>query len=210
MTTATGLFTIDSKDGLVLLKDGKPFFKSPIANKCMAEMNVGCVMPTEDQPTFYQAGWANGTVIVGTGNCCEGYVISLVDRKEDDEGRGMIAMIQGIDFNVFQLNPVFFRTKGPDGKGGETTYDHLGVLATGAGCSGKGVRFIHFKALPIVTLIVSSEEADSIQGYTSWFHTNPLERLKDIWDRFEKHGIDVDRERTLAAQKEFSFFRRRR
>jgi hypothetical protein len=61
-TTPTSTFTF-SKDGLVLLKDGKPFFTSPIANQCMAGMNIACVMPTPDQPTFYQAGWANGTVV---------------------------------------------------------------------------------------------------------------------------------------------------
>jgi hypothetical protein len=116
-------------------------------------------------------------------------------------------MIQGIDFNVYQLNPIYFKTKRSDGKGGEVEHMNLGLLATGAGCSGKGVRFVHFEALPTVIQIVSSEEADSIQRYESWFYTNPLENLRSIWTRFEKHGINVDRERTMAAQKEFTFFR---
>lgn len=206
MTTATGLFTF-SDDGMTLLKDGKPFFKSPIANECMGHMNVGCVaLPKEkDDPMFYQAGWANGTVVVGTGSCCEGYVISLVDRKEDNESRG-IAMIQGIDFNVYRVDPIWFNAKGMDGK----TYETLGLLATGAGCSGKGIRFIDFKALPTVISIVPTDEAGTLRSHERWFHTNPFNDVKDIWERFEKNGIDVNRERTLAAPQEFSFFGHRR
>lgn len=205
-TTTTTQFTF-SEDRRTLLKDGQPFFVSPIANDCMATMNVGCAMPkskASEKPVFYQEGWADGTVVVGTGNCCEGYVIALCDME--NSGRGMIAMIQGIDFNVYHLNPIVFTTQASDGKGGEITYEHLGLLATGAGCSGKGVRFVHFKAIPTVIPIVPTEEADSICPYRAWFRTDPLVRLADIWERFKKHGIAVDHDRTLAAQKEFSFF----
>jgi hypothetical protein len=195
-------FTI-SKDRNTLLKDGQPFYTSPIANDCMGSINVGCVVPQdflEKKPSglsFYQAGWAHGTVLIGTGSCCEGFAVAICDHGE---GSGKISAIQGIDFNIYHINPIVFTTKGHEDK----EYDNLGFLVTGAGCSGKGVRFVHFKALPTVIPIVPSDE--NLFSHETWFTLDPLTRISDIWERLEKHGIKVDRERTLAAQKEFTFF----
>lgn len=199
----THSFSVSKDNGNDLLKNGKPFFTSPIANGCMATLNVGCIIPAgQKEQSFYQAGWALGKIIVGTGSCCEGFVIALTDDDAND-CHGKIAMIQAIDFNVHRLNPIIFTVEGTDGKGAKKLYKQLGFLATGAGCSGKGVRFVHFRPIPqVIPIVPSSEE---LVSYETWFHLNPLTGISDIWERLEKNGINVDRKLTMAAQEEFTF-----
>ena len=196
-------FSVSRDSARNLLKNGKPFFVNPIANGSMAVLNVGCIIPVgQEEPSFYQAGWASGKIIVGTGDCCEGFVIALTDDS-DRNSHGQIAMIQAIDFNVHCLNPIIFNVEGTDQNGAKKLFQQLGFLATGAGCSGSGVRFVHFRPIPQVIPIVPSSE--KLFTNKKWFHTNPLTDIDNIWERLEKNGIAVDRALTVAAQREFTF-----
>ena len=188
-----------SKDGKTLLMGDQPFYVSQIANDCMGHLNVGCVVPSR-RLSFYESGWAKGTVLVGTGSCCEGFVVALCEGEDDSkDGCGKIVAIQAIDFNVYRISPVIFW---------DNENERLGFLVTGSGCSGMGVRFVHFKALPVVIQIVSTDEAKALPTKILWSTFDPLCHLRDIWDRLGKNGINVDQERTIAAQTEFSFFGR--
>lgn len=199
-------FTISEDEGQEsMLKNGEPFFTTNfIANRAFAKIYTSCIVPDGGQWKDVQFFRDHSKMIVGTGGCCSGYVIAL-STDEHNGKRGKVVSIQAIDFNVVRLTPIVLKEK-PYGDG--KLHTELGFLATGSGCSGSGVRYVQFKALPKVIDIVPSRETPD--GSSSrWFKIDPLVDVGDIWERLDQHKIEVDRERTLAAQKEFTFLNRR-
>jgi hypothetical protein len=203
MTTRNFSF---SNDRMSVLNNGYAFFTTPIANKCMASLHVGLVLPDvatfqKDDSIFpgYQApywGAHNTRVVVGGGSCCDGYLIAL-----NDEGK--ITKILAIDFNIRRIVPIVYSIPCKKVEGVEDTM--LGLLVSGAGCSGTGVRFVDFdRVTPTSTPVVSSKE--EVVPYNSWLRgADPLS-VADIWERLEKIGIKADKERTAMAVKAFAVF----
>jgi hypothetical protein len=182
-----------------VLRNGKPFFTSPINNSCMSSMKVGIVIPhfgerAVDDVTglgHYGTAWADvgSEIVVGGGSCCYGYLMGITHDSK-------INAILAIDFNIKRIEPVIFFTRTYKDRTEEIPA--LGLLVSGAGCSGAGVRFVDFtKTTPTSTPIVVTDE--KIVSYDKWLAGyNPLD-VKDIWERLQKVGIKVDKERTLAT-----------
>ncbi len=199
-----------SRDNLALLLDGKIFFTSPIANDCMGSLHVGLVMDSEkievqlkdpmhtDNKPF-NVGWAETAVIVAGGNCCDGYVIGV--SKE-----GKITKILAVDFNIRRIVPVVYSIPNKDPK--KEPFVVIGLLVSGSGCSGSGVRFIDFnRVTPTSTVIVATDEIDQVKSYKEWLYgASPL-TVPDIWERIQKAGINVDKEKSLIVANSLETFR---
>lgn len=198
-----------SKDNLTVLKENVEFFTSPIANHCMAPLFVGLVMPKKNKPFnkddsvfpgYVAPYWGSATteVIVAGGNCCDGYIIAVSDK-------GKITAILAIDFNIRQIVPIVYRVPKQGSENAEEDVI-IGLLVSGAGCSGKGVRFVDFnRVTPTSTPVVATEE--EVRSYDSWLYgANPL-KVDDIWERLEKIGVKADKELTEKAVAAFSTFR---
>lgn len=189
-----------SNDHMTVMKDGTPFFVSPISNPCMASLHVGMVLPEIRLGVLPEAGstilvlkgdWVDlsTSILVAGGNCCHGYLIGVSPEAK-------ITKILAIDFNVRRIVPIIYKSD---------VGMELGLLVSGAGCSGSGVRFVDFnRKIPVSTTVVGSEE--KVKSYESWLYgADPLS-VADIWDRLQKIGILADQERTAEAIKTFAFF----
>lgn len=195
-----------SKDHKSVLKNDKIFFTTPIANECMASLHVGLVLPdvaicSKDEgilPGYQEPYWGNArtAVLVAGGSCCDGYLIGI-----NDEGK--ITKILAIDFNVRRIVPIIYTVPAREPEKGEGTA--LGLLVSGSGCSGRGVRFVDFnRVTPVSMTVVGSEEC--VKSYEYWLHGSDPLSVVDIWDRLQKIGINADRERTAKAVKAFVAF----
>jgi len=195
-----------SRDNLSVLKIGSAYFTTPVANDCMASLHVGLVLPdvqsfkTDDSilPGYQSPYWGahNTRVVVGGGNCCDGYLIAL-----NDEGK--VTKILAIDFNIRRIVPIIYSVPATEPEKGETT--KLGLLVSGAGCSGKGARFVDFnRVTPTSTPVITTEE--EVVSYNSWLYGSDPLKVADIWERLEKIGIKADKERTAMAIKVFATF----
>ena len=195
-----------SCDNMSVLKNGSAYFTSPIANDCMASLHVGLVLPDVDAfkkddsilPGYQAPYWGSVStkVIVAGGNCCDGYLMAL-DEK------GKITKILAIDFNVRRIVPIIYSVPSTEPEKGEVTM--LGLLVSGAGCSGKGVRYVDFnRVTPTSTPVITTEE--EVVSYNSWLYGSDPLKVADIWDRLEKIGVKADQERTAMAVKAFATF----
>jgi hypothetical protein len=192
--TTKNLFSF-SDDNLSVLKNNSAYFTSPIATPGAASFHVGLVLPNVEETPFY---WNSNTprVVVGGGNCCDGYLIALSDE-------GKICKILAIDFNIRRIVPVIYNLPSTESVRDEITM--LGLLVSGAGCSGTGVRFVDFnRVTPISTPVITTNE--TVKSYNSWLYgADPLS-VADIWERLEKIGVKVDQEKTAVAVKAFATF----
>jgi hypothetical protein len=157
-------------------------------------------------PGLENKGWLHDTeVIVGGGGCCFGYLHCL-------NSRGQIVKILPIDFNIFFILPIIWI----DERYSDEKYRlSMGLLLSGAGCAGQGVRFIDLNGdIPVSIPIVDTEE-HVVPGFStkrmdwSWYNRTPLE-IDTLWKRLEKAGIKVDRQKTDAAIAALSTFRAER
>ncbi len=184
-----------------LLRDGQPFFTSPFLNPCEGELRVGLVMPQFEEgissmiPELRNNGWLYNTeVVVGGGGCCFGYVHCL-------NSRGQIVKILPIDFNICFIVPIIWI----DERYSDEKYRlSMGLLLSGAGCAGQGVRFLDLNGgIPVSIPIIGTKEY-VVPGFStklmdwSWYNRTPIE-IDTLWERLEKAGIKVDREKTDAA-----------
>ncbi len=143
--------------------------------------------------------WGNAQteIIVGGGNCCDGYLMGV-------NPEGKLTKILAIDFNIRRIKPfIFMETKGSPA--GPEEVAMLGLLVSGGGCSGYGVRFVDFnRVTPVSTTVVGTEEA--IKRSDFWLRGGDPFSVADIWDRLAKLGINADKERTAMASKAFVAF----
>jgi hypothetical protein len=194
-------------ENLVVLKDGEAFFVSQIANKCMGSLCIGlqlppvaCTVKDDGVCSGYRGPyWGNSQteIFVGGGSCCDGYLMGVSPE-------GKITKILAIDFNIRCIQPIIWmETKGSPTVPEEVAM--LGLLVSGAGCSGYGVRFVDFnRVTPVSMTVVGTEEA--IKRSDFWRNGGDPFSVADIWDRLAKLGIKADKERTAMASKAFVAF----
>lgn len=193
-------------NNMVVLKEGQPFFTSPIANECMGTLKVGLRLPAvaitgaDDSVClgYNEPYWGNAKteILVGGGSCCDGYLMGVSPE-------GKLTKILAIDFNVRRIVPLIYMvpSKGPE----KDEAAKLGLLVSGSGCSGYGVRFVDFnRPTPISIPVVETEEA--IKRHSFWTCGGDPFSVTDIWDRLVKLGIKADKERTAMASKAFVAF----
>lgn len=103
--------------------------------------------------------------------------------------KGKISKILAIDFNVRRITPIIHESNG---------VTRLGLLVSGAGCSGCGVRFVNFDGVtPTSTPVMTTDESKGL--YDSWLRGKDPLGVEDIWERLEKIGVKVDQKRTMMA-----------
>ena len=143
--------------------------------------------------------WGNAQteVVVGGGSCCDGYLMGVSPN-------GGITKILAIDFNIRCIKPVIFmQTTGPLKSLADVAM--LGLLVSGAGCSGYGVRFVDFNRITPVSMdVIGTEEAKNRP--TFWRDGGDPFSVADIWERLANLDINVDKKRTTMASKAFVAF----
>ncbi len=195
-----------SSENLVVLKNGQPFFTSPIANACMGSLEVGLQLPNlpvtkKDDSVctgYMEPYWGNAhtEILVAGGSCCDGYLMGVSPD-------GKLTKILAIDFNIRCIAPFIYTI--PAKEAGKDEHVMLGLLVSGSGCSGCGVRFVDFnRPTPISMPVISTEEAAKRSNF--WLNGGDPFSVADIWDRLAKLGITADKERTAMASKAFVAF----
>ena len=136
--------------GKELFLDGKPILVVPGDNDTVTRIN--------------QAGVLGRTIFVGTGSCCFGYALKLVDYQHKPHA---LESIFTPDLNVHEMLPVsvdYEKAKFPnDG----------GLLVAGYGCAGSGVRLLSTYS-PKSVDVVTTEEFSKMMGRD---HCKPFLRV---------------------------------
>lgn len=159
-------------DGNKLLMDEKPVIEVPDGE-----------WSSKNQIYFAKAD-EKGRVIMGTGGCCDGYVVFGVARDVDPKHpiqkfRGLdkdchISEVYEVPFNVYDVMPLSLRTEDTNFANGS------GFLAVGSGCSGAGLRIYGRERFqtPMKEIITSRHYSDITEGF--W---NPTPRLMTNEDK---------------------------
>lgn len=95
-----------------------------------------CISVPNKEPVFTDPKYAR-LIYVGCGSCCEGplYILQSV-RKEGEEEDFQLDCFKLPRFNVYDILPVAF------GDTDQLSGERYGLLATGYGCHGSGVKLI--------------------------------------------------------------------
>jgi hypothetical protein len=145
---------------------------------------------------------AHGGIYVGTGYCCHGHVYKL-DQIRKDELRTI--QILSVDLNVYDLLPVIV-----DYKKTGFCNEHAGIIVTGYGCAGQGVRLLD-TLCPKSIDVISTDDCDEMYG--SDFNTEGFacvegaelidlvirrnggggSRKKDITNILREAGVDIEK-----------------
>jgi hypothetical protein len=161
-------------------------------------------------------GPGSATVYVGTGGCCHGHVYELHYRK----GEKVLecSQIVAADTCVRDMLPVvvdYEKTGFPN--------DHSGVLVTGIGCAGAGVRLLDMSYSGRIDVITSKEYYNLKRGNVTPLprfnikggkillellnlHHLWLEDSKDITSTLEGCGVRIDE--TIKLQEKYERLRR--
>ena len=165
-----------------LILDGEPIIEVPDKNSQTSSIHIARIGKSRQ-------------VYLGTGTCCDGFVATGAIADEGREYRkgekGTFHQTYSFPFNVYDTIPVIMNEKSK-----HTGY--LGILATGSGCSGAGVRVITGPSYEReITDIVSTNHYEDLRK-TEFDITSVLPKL-----RIEENEIYLDFH-TILTEKDFT------
>ncbi|MBS3157026.1 hypothetical protein J4442_02520 [Candidatus Woesearchaeota archaeon] len=163
-------------EGTGIYLDGEAIFSGldiPVDNR----INLLGVTPerTEYQSSRYEPGKKEPVftdpvqtrhIYVGCGSCCEGPISVLIsEHKEGEKEDFKLCSVKLPSFNVFDILPIVF--KGTEQLDGE----RYGLLATGYGCHGRGVKLI----------------GRDCSGY---LEVVPSQEFRELWDKRAQDWVE--------------------
>ena len=126
----------------------------------------GLGIPFDNQINLLGVPQHQRNIYVGCGGCCEGPISILTSQhKEDEKEDFKLDSVKLPSFNVFDILPIVFR--GAEQLDGE----QYGLLATGYGCHGKGVKLIG-------------------QACSGYLEVVPSQEFRELWDKGAQDWVE--------------------
>jgi len=176
--------------------DGTKVFDMPNMPDSTGRINVFGITEISDDSRF------DAKAFIGSGSCCYGYAAILGVDFDKEIPKLYITDIATLDLNVFDILPIALKHTYSDNEEGYKT----GILATGTGCDGSGVRYI--SSFNETFDVLNTEETWDKSISLGIFRPNFDQRLEltdesrilytgwgmvDITERLMEKGLDLEK-----------------